>query len=274
MSNRDVLVAIMNEELDFNIARDHHWYRIPVISVEKWLTKCWPPKWLAFYQTKAFDKKAHSVYYYTKIREIRKAYRWQILPDRPEPKKRNKLYYQLFFEPLKELSKPIYSRRWRRIIFIPTTKQKLMNASEINDLYDGSSLEDKLWAELKRLKIQAERQEYVEADGENYFLDFAIYCDKGKIDIETDGDKWHHNPEVAPKDNIRNNALESEGWGVLRFTKHQVNEKMASYCIPKIVKKIEDLGGVNEDKHFVRRVDLKESGSTFQYGLFDKPEED
>jgi len=275
MSNRrNVLVAIMNDELDFKIARDQNWYRIPVSSVEKWLMKCWPPKWIAFYQTKTFDKKAHSVNYFAKITVIRKAYRWQILPDRPDSEKRNKQYYQLFFEPLKPLPKPIYSRRWRRIVFIPTTWKKFKNAEEINDLYDGSSLEDKLWVELKRLKIQAERQEYVDVDDEGYFLDFAIYCKKGKIDIETDGDKWHHNPKVAPKDNIRNNALESEGWSILRFTEHQVNKEMSSYCIPKIVRKVKDLGFVDEDKHYIRRIDSKLPGTTFQYDLFDMPDED
>ena len=33
--NYQVLVAIINNEQDFAIARDHHWYRIPVRSAEK-----------------------------------------------------------------------------------------------------------------------------------------------------------------------------------------------------------------------------------------------
>jgi len=36
-SQGEVLVAIMNNLLDFAIARDQHWYRIPVRSVARWL---------------------------------------------------------------------------------------------------------------------------------------------------------------------------------------------------------------------------------------------
>jgi hypothetical protein len=45
---------------------------------------------------------------------------------------------------------------------------------------------------------------------------------------------------------------------------------MAEYCVPKIVENINNLGGVDEEWNFVRRIDLKKPGSTFQYGLFDK----
>jgi hypothetical protein len=72
-----------------------------------------------------------------------------------------------------------------------------MHAVEINDLYDESPLEDRLWAEMKRLQIHAERQEFVRADQHDYALDFALYCALGKIDVETDGDTWHANPAKA-----------------------------------------------------------------------------
>jgi hypothetical protein len=44
----EVLVAIMNNPLDFTIAQDRHWYRVPVSSAEKWLKGRWPAQWLAF----------------------------------------------------------------------------------------------------------------------------------------------------------------------------------------------------------------------------------
>jgi hypothetical protein len=33
----EVLIAIVNNLLDFEVARNHHWYRIPISSQEKWL---------------------------------------------------------------------------------------------------------------------------------------------------------------------------------------------------------------------------------------------
>ncbi len=43
----EVLVAILNNLLDFAVARDQHWYRIPTSSVHKWLKGRWPPEWVA-----------------------------------------------------------------------------------------------------------------------------------------------------------------------------------------------------------------------------------
>jgi hypothetical protein len=77
----------------------------------------------------------------------------------------NRRHYQPILGPLRRLPRPILSRRWRRIVFISTTRNKFMNAVEINDLYDESPLEDQLWAALKRLEIRAERQLFVEAVG-------------------------------------------------------------------------------------------------------------
>ena len=180
-----VLVAIMNDPLDMAIARDQHWYRIPVSSVDKWLADCWPPRWLAFYQTKVFGDEAYAVRYYTRVIEVRRAYRYELLPDQPRDRRSRRRYYQLILEPLRRLEPPILSRRLRRIVFISTTWDKLTHAVEINDLYDESPLEDRLWAAMKRWQIPAERQEFVQVADRSYALDFAIYCAGGKIYVET-----------------------------------------------------------------------------------------
>jgi len=264
-----MLVAILRDPLDFAIARDHNWYRIPVESVEKMLKDKWPPRWISFYQTTAFPHHAHSVLYYARVMDIRKTFRWQLFPDRPRDEKSDREYHQIFLDSLQRLPKPIYSRRWRRIVFIPTTLSKFKNAVEINDLFAGSALEDKLWAKLKRLKVYAERQELVSVKDRNYFLDFAVYCVKGKIDIETDGDRWHHNPEKAKLDNYRDNDLVADGWQILRFTGNQIRDQIDEYCVPKIVEKVNHLDGAKIDDDMATRVDLKLPGSEFQLGLFD-----
>ena len=264
----EMLVAIMNNPVDFAIARDQHWYRIPISSVNKWLKNRWPPGWLAFYQTKIFGHEAYAINYYAKVVNIQLADRWQLFPNELPNKKTNQRYYQLFIETLQQLPKPIFSRRWRRITFIPTTWEKFIRAIEINDLYDDSPLEDRLWAEFKRLQIQAERQEFVTINRKSYALDFAIYCAKGKIDVETNGDTWHANPKKAALDNRRNNALESKGWNVLRLSTHQVKDEMAEYCVPTVVDTVNKLGGAEEEgKLLPRKIDLDESGGT-QVGLF------
>ena len=195
----EVLVAIVNNVRDFAIAQEEHWYRIPVSSASRWLKDRWPPQWLAFYHTKVFGSEAHSVSYYARVIEIRRRYRWQLFPNEIPGDKSNRQYYQLILSPLERLAEPIVSRRWRRIVFIPTTWRKFINAAEINDLYDESPLEDRLWEEFKRHAISAERQEFITIKKQSYALDFAIYCAKGNMDVETDGDTWHANPEGSPR---------------------------------------------------------------------------
>jgi very-short-patch-repair endonuclease len=161
-------------------------------------------------------------------------------------------------------------RRLRRIVFIPTTWQKLMSAVEINDLYDESPLEDRLWAELKGLQISAERQEFVKFGERWYALDFAIYCMSGKLDVETDGDTWHADPERIPLDNRRDNDLETAGWRQLRFNTHHIQEQMAEYCVPTVVENINRLGGVDEGRLVGRRISPDAPEGAHQLELFDE----
>ncbi len=272
--SRDVLVAILNNVRDFEIARDSHWYRIPLGSVEKWLTRSWPPRWLAFYQTKVFRRESHAVTYFAEVHEVRQVRRGQLFPDQTQDRRRNEPYFQLLLGQLQRLPQPIFSRRFRRIIFIQTTWEKLKTAVEINDLFDESPLEDRLWAAFKRLKIAAERQEYIELDSmvaalDYAALDFAIYCAHGRIDVETDGDTWHANPERAALDNRRDNALKMMGWSVLRFNTTQVCEQISDYCIPTIATTINSLGGIDDNGVVPRRVELPDEGGRYQKGLFD-----
>jgi very-short-patch-repair endonuclease len=221
---KDILISIINSQEDFRILCEQSWYRIPVSSVEKWLKHRWPPQWIAFYQTKVFKEKAYSVHHYAKVRNIREVHRRDLFPDEPPNPKQNKTYYQLLLEPLQTLPQPIV---------------------EINDLYDESPLEDRLWAEFKRLRIHAERQELVKVNDVNYFLDFAVYCTAGNLDVEADGDTWHVGKEKARADNLRDNALKTAGWQILRFNTQQIKEQTTDYCVSTVVKNINRLGGLN-----------------------------
>jgi very-short-patch-repair endonuclease len=270
-ANGEVLVAIMNDLHDFRVARDQHWYRVPIDSAEKWLKRRWPPQWVAFYQTSVFEDEKHAVNYYARVLDVHEAFRSELFPDEPRTGKGMRRYYQLILGPLERLPQPILSRRLRRIVFIQTTWRKLLKAAEINDLYDESPLEDQLWAALKRLQIRAERQLLVEGPGRSYFLDFAILCAKGNLDVETDGDTWHANVQRAPLDNQRDNDIDTLGWHLLRFNTYQVREQLSEYCIPSIVENITRLGGVEEGGIIPRRIAL---GGSQQLSLFDEPPKD
>jgi hypothetical protein len=134
----EVLVAIINNLVDLAIAREQCWYRIPVETVEKRLKRYWPPAWVAFYQTKVFEAEAYSINYYAQVIEITNVRRSQLFPDDFTSKTSHKLYFKLQLAPLKQLPNRIYSPRYHRITFIPTTFTQLMTAVEINDLVVSS----------------------------------------------------------------------------------------------------------------------------------------
>lgn len=270
MSNRrgEILIAIMNDLHDWHIVRNELWYRIPVSSVERYLKRRWPPQWLAFYQTKVFGEEAYAIRYYGRVIAIHRKTRTELFPNEPPGSKSNRLYYQLQLAPLEKLPRPIPSARWRRVPFIPTTWAKVIAATEINDLYDDSPLEDHLWAALKPYNFPIIRQEWVELNAKRYALDFAVYCAKSPLAIETDGDTWHHTPERADKDNRRDNDLKAGGWQVLHFTTRQIMEETATYCVPQIIGTIKTLGGV-DDGTFVPRQISPDADSPRQRGLFD-----
>src|SRR4051812_1620370 len=119
-----------------------------------------------------------------------------------------------------------------------------------------SPLEDRLWKELKRLNLNAERQEFINANGNEYALDFAFYCAKGKLDVETDGDRWHSDPRRIPDDNKRDNDLETSGWKLLRFNTLQLNDRMTEECLPLIKKNIEKLGALHDGRVIPRDIRL------------------
>ena len=267
----EVLIAIMNNKRDFAILQDRHWYRIPVDTAPR----RWPPRWLAFYQTKVFGDEAYAVNYFGRVRDIVVVRRRDLFPDELPNSKADREYYQIHLQSLGFLPQPIFSRRMRRIVFIPTTWAKFTHAVEINDLWDESPLEDRLWAELKRLEIAAERQWDTRIGSAWYKLDFALFCQKGKIDIETDGDSWHSLTERIPEDNRRDNNLASDGWYVLRFNGHQVREQMSSYCTPKVSEMINHLGGLNDEGLVARTFHQTSKGLARQLTLLeDGPEYD
>lgn len=270
LNRGEALVAVMNNKADFAILQEHLWYRIPVASAPK----RWPPKYLALYQTKIFENEGYAVNYYGAVRDVQVVERKELFPNEIASAKAGRKYYRVRLESLEKLVTPIQSKRLRRIVFIPTTWQKLIRANEINDLFDESPLEDDLWSELKRQSIPAERQWDEIVEESRYVLDFAIFCVNGKIDIETDGDTWHSQKERIPLDNTRNNALASKGWEILRYNTKQIREESAKYCVSEIAKTITRLSGL-QDGNVVSRVFYKsrEGDTNQQLTLFEERED-
>lgn len=269
MDNPDdpALVAVVNNEKARARLAVERWYHMPVAALNR-DRHAWPPKWMAFYYTKGVRGREHSIREYAPVESIEKMPRIVLFPNDVAHRRRDDLYYKVRLGPFHALTPPILSRRLRRIVFIPTTLKRLLTATEINDLWHGSPLEEAMWKALKQYRVPADREFELRVDGEWRFLDFAIRCAGGNLDVETDGDTWHHHPERAPLDNVRDNSLERYGWRLLRFSGEQVEKKMDSYCIPLVLGTINRLGGALIDDSVPRRYLLNADG-TWQPGLFD-----
>jgi very-short-patch-repair endonuclease len=266
MSNQEVLVALLRDKKDFAILQTEGWYRIPVEHAPK----RWPPDFIAFYQPKAFGADAFRIRYYGKIAQIDQVERCSLFPNEFDSTKAGKLYYKIQFEKLERLPRAIPSRLARMVIFIPTLWHKFIHAQELNDLFDDSPLEDLLWNELKKRNISAERQWPVFPEDFSYRLDFAFFCNQGKLDVETDGDTWHLSKERVATDNRRNNDVAALGWKVMRFNRHQIQEQSNDYCIPKIQESLNNLGGLKQDGLVPRKFLKKDAAGGQQLSLFEE----
>ena len=241
MSNHPALVGIVPRKNLWDIIQEQKWYHIPVESAPK---NAGFAEYLGFYFPKVFSEEMrYKVNFYAKVKKVDIVKRIELFPEERKHIKANKDYFQFHLGEIKELSKPIPSLRWRRIVHIPTSCEKLFSAVEINDLYDTSPLEEKMYLEMRKREIIAERQFYVKVGGKDYCLDFGIFCKKGNIDLECDGEKYHLLPEALARDRERNNELTSFGWNVLRFSGKEISQTINN-CFRIINKTINNLGGI------------------------------
>jgi len=140
------------------------------------------------------------------------------------------------------------------LVFIPTTQEKVDQAGQINDLFDGSPLEDRLWNDFKYLQVPAERQWKVNIRERVYYLDFAVFCMNGKLAIETDGYTTHHeSTDQIDYDTWRQNEIEIDDWRFLHYTSKQIKASSSPY-LSQIQEKIEQLGGVEPLEEFNRKI--------------------
>jgi len=266
MEKQEVLVALLRDKKDFYILQTEGWYRIPVEHTPR----RWPPAYIGFYQPKAFGADAFRIRYFGKVTKIEQVQRCELFPTEFESAKSYQVYHRIEFERLERLPRAIPSRLARSVVFIPTTWNKFIHAEELNDLFDESPLEDLLWEQLKQRNIMAERQWPVFKNDLKYRLDFAFFCNNGKLDVETDGDTWHLEKERVTSDNRRNNDVESQGWHVLRFNTKQIQEECAEYCLPRIQDTITALGGLSSDGLVPRQFIEKNGESIQQLALFEE----
>ncbi len=154
-----ILVAVMNDPRDLEIARLLGWYRIPLRSAPKVIAV----DYLAFYQTAAFAENKWRIQHIAPVRGHELATRLELLRDEPDHPQAQREYFKIQLGPLESLPNPILASKWRRITFLYTTGEYLLNARTIHDLIVPGEERPLLWQALRERASQA--QDYqVEAE--------------------------------------------------------------------------------------------------------------
>lgn len=174
-----VLVVVMNNPRDFEIARDEGWYRIPVERAPDMVAA----DYLAFYLTKVFGPERWSIPYIAPVRRYRLARRRELLPEEGDHPRADAWYYKVEIGPLRRLPHPIPSRRLRRVTFIPTTLRRLLEAEEINDLWLGPTAQEQLYKALIRYRVPAVQEPAVGEGHTPYQGGIDIPCVDGVVRV-------------------------------------------------------------------------------------------
>lgn len=140
-----ILVAIINDPRDLEIARVLGWYRIPLRSAPKIIYV----DYIAFYQTRAFNEAKWRIEYFAEVRGHELMTRRELLRDEPDHPSANLEYFKLKLGPLIRLQEPVLADQWRRITFFYTTGEYLSKAKTINDLIVQSDERRFLWQALR-----------------------------------------------------------------------------------------------------------------------------
>lgn len=140
-----VLVAVINNPRDLEIARLLGWYRIPFRSAPKVISV----DFLAFYQTGTFGKDRWRIQYVAPVYGHELTTRAELLQTEPDHPRAKEEYFKIQVGPLIALPKPIIAEQWRRITFIYTTGEYLTQADNINDLVVRTEERQVLWKSLR-----------------------------------------------------------------------------------------------------------------------------
>jgi hypothetical protein len=140
-----VLVAVVNNPRDLEIARLLGWYRIPLRTAPKVISV----DYLAFYQTGAFGDEKWRIQYVAPVRGHELTTRAELLRTELDHPRAKEEYYKVQLGPLERLNEPILAETWRRITFLYTTGEYLLQAKTVNDLVVQSDERQLLWQALR-----------------------------------------------------------------------------------------------------------------------------
>ena len=152
-----ILVCLIPSPRDLEIARLLGWYRIPLRTAPKVVAV----DYLAFYQPVSFGERSGKIEFIAEARGHELTTRGELLKDEADHPRAKEEYYKIQIGGLEKLRKPIVADKWKRITFLYTTGEYLLNAKTINDLVVDGDERQVLWMSLRE---RAENEQLYKTD--------------------------------------------------------------------------------------------------------------
>jgi hypothetical protein len=112
--------------------------------------------YLAFYQPAAFGDHGGLIEYVAPVQGHELTTRGELLKDEADHPRAKEEYYKIQLGALEKLHDPIHSEKWKRLTFLYTTGEYLLNAKLLDDLVVQNEEREILW---KTLRERAENEQ-------------------------------------------------------------------------------------------------------------------
>ncbi|MCJ7723024.1 MAG: hypothetical protein MUP03_02725 [Anaerolineales bacterium] len=152
-----ILVCVLPAPRDLEIARLLGWYRIPLRTAPKVVAV----DYLAFYQPASFGEQGGQIKFVAIVHGHELITRAELLRDELDHSRAGEEYYKIQIGELERLTRPILARTWKRLTFLYTIGEYLLQAQTMNDLVVHSEERKTLW---KSLRERAEKMQYRVSD--------------------------------------------------------------------------------------------------------------
>ncbi len=173
-----ILVAVLPNPRDLEIARVLGWYRIPL----RFAPKVVDVDYLAFYQTAAFDESERwRINYIAAVRGHELATRAELLRDERDHPRAREEYYKIQIGPLQRLPVPIAAGNWRRITFLYTTGDNFRRARTVKELVVRSEERELLWQSLRERAMNSGQYQAGELPEQTFDLDPQLLIMLGEL---------------------------------------------------------------------------------------------
>lgn len=174
-----VLVAVVTQPRDMEIARLLGWYRIPLKSAPKVVAV----DYLAFYQTAGFgEQERWRINTFAPVRGHELTTRAELMRDEPEHPRAGEEYFKIQLGPLQPLPHPIQADQWRRVTFLYTTGELLLQANKIKDLVVRDDERELLWQSLRERALRSGDEYARDLPEDQFQLDPIILAMLGSFD--------------------------------------------------------------------------------------------